>query len=93
MMVTHFLSFLAFFFAVISSPLYARENNVTFDLYASQNAAKTGESFQIALRQNIRDGWHTYWIIQEILVNLLSLNGIRQRGFLWEIYIFRFQKK
>jgi len=35
---------------------------VTLDVFASQTAIAKGETINIAIRQNIFDGWHTYWV-------------------------------
>lgn len=39
----------------------AQARNATLDVFASQTAVQAGQTFDIAIRQNIRDGWHTYW--------------------------------
>ncbi len=53
-----FTLFLVLFFAL---PTHAKDPYVTLDVFASQSAVKKGEDIQIAIRQNIFDGWHTYW--------------------------------
>src|SRR5690606_15470239 len=35
---------------------------VEAELVSARAAAAPGERFTIALRQRIKDGWHTYWI-------------------------------
>ena len=35
--------------------------NVEGQLHAARAAVAPGETFTIILRQNIREGWHTYW--------------------------------
>ncbi len=51
---------LAFF---ISLPSMAQDDpKATIDVFASQSAVQAGGSIDIAIRQNIIDGWHTYWI-------------------------------
>jgi len=37
------------------------QNNVSHTLYASQSSVMPGQNFDIAIEQNIRAGWHTYW--------------------------------
>lgn len=44
-----------------SSAPPAIERNVEGSLHAARTAIAPGETFTIVLRQNIRDGWHTYW--------------------------------
>lgn len=39
----------------------AIERNVEGSLHAARAAIAPGETFTIVLRQNIREGWHTYW--------------------------------
>jgi thiol:disulfide interchange protein DsbD len=51
--------FIAFF--IFISTAQAEEKKVTLDLYPSVTAVEKGESFDILIRQNIIDGWHTYW--------------------------------
>jgi thiol:disulfide interchange protein len=36
--------------------------NATIDVFSSQSAIQAGDIFDIAIRQNIIDGWHTYWV-------------------------------
>ncbi len=38
-----------------------RTDNVEAELLSSRAAIAPGETFTVALRQTIRDGWHTYW--------------------------------
>ena len=40
----------------------AQDKNVTIDVFPSMDAIAAGQSFDIAIRQNIREGWHTYWV-------------------------------
>ncbi len=52
----------ALFLLVFTSPAFAEpERYVTLDVFAAQSAVQPGESVDIAIRQNIYDGWHTYW--------------------------------
>jgi len=60
----------AFFFAVAAlfaatlSPAFAQAPgvlNVDGSLHSARAAVAPGETFTIVLRQNIREGWHTYW--------------------------------
>ncbi|MGE3867413.1 MAG: protein-disulfide reductase DsbD family protein, partial [Hyphomonadaceae bacterium] len=39
-----------------------RTENVEAELVSSRAAAAPGERFTVALRQKIREGWHTYWL-------------------------------
>ncbi len=39
----------------------ARTENVETELHAALSAAAPGARVDLALRQNIREGWHTYW--------------------------------
>jgi thiol:disulfide interchange protein DsbD len=39
-----------------------RTDNVEVELVSARASAAPGETFDIALRQRIRPGWHTYWI-------------------------------
>ena len=51
---------LAFF---ISLPSMAQDGpKATIDVFALQSAVQAGGFIDIAIRQNIIDGWHTYWI-------------------------------
>jgi thiol:disulfide interchange protein/DsbC/DsbD-like thiol-disulfide interchange protein len=51
-----------FFVLFCALPVNAQDNPyVTLDVFASQSAVEKGEDIQIAIRQNIFDGWHTYW--------------------------------
>ena len=47
----------------LSNPIAAqdKEKNAYLDIFASQGAAVEGQEFDIAIRQTIREGWHTYW--------------------------------
>ncbi len=50
--------------ALVSLPAVAadfEDGNVQADLIAEVDAIVPGEPFWVALRQNIRPGWHTYW--------------------------------
>jgi thiol:disulfide interchange protein len=38
-----------------------RTDNVEAELVSSRAAIAPGETFTVALRETIRDGWHTYW--------------------------------
>lgn len=52
--------FLALF--MLMSPAMAQDKKVTIDIFADRDAAVPGETVTLALRQNIIDGWHTYWV-------------------------------
>jgi thiol:disulfide interchange protein DsbD len=54
---------LALFLLFLPFQLYAQESeqNARLDIYPSHNAIMTGEPFEIAIQQTIRNGWHTYW--------------------------------
>ena len=44
-------------------PLHAQtELNSSVDVFPSKTEVQTGSEIDIAIRQNIRDGWHTYWV-------------------------------
>ncbi len=38
-----------------------RTDNVEGELVSSRAVIRPGETFTVALREKIRDGWHTYW--------------------------------
>ena len=42
-------------------PAHALERNATLDVFASKSSVEVGGSVDIAIRQTIRDHWHTYW--------------------------------
>lgn len=44
-----------------TSSFPAAERNVDAGLHSSRAAVAPGETFTIALRETIREGWHTYW--------------------------------
>jgi len=50
------------FLIFLSFPVTAQDKKVTLDVFPSVTAVKKGESFDVAIRQNIIDGWHTYWV-------------------------------
>ncbi|MEZ6022704.1 MAG: protein-disulfide reductase DsbD family protein [Hyphomonadaceae bacterium] len=55
----------AFALAAFSAPALAqpvRTDNVEAELHSARSAVAPGETFTIALRQNIREHWHTYWL-------------------------------
>lgn len=57
------LTFLAMTFLIfLSFPVTAQDKKVTLDVFPSVTAVEKGQSFDIAIRQNIIDGWHTYWV-------------------------------
>ena len=50
--------------AALAAPAWAqpvRTERVEAQLHSSRAAVAPGERFTIALRQTIREGWHTYW--------------------------------
>ncbi|MGD9815841.1 MAG: protein-disulfide reductase DsbD family protein [Hyphomonadaceae bacterium] len=50
--------------ALLGSPAAARPlvtENVTAELHATRTVIAPGETFTVVLRQQIREGWHTYW--------------------------------
>lgn len=56
--------FRLFFFVLLfcAMPTMAQDKNVTIDVFTSVDKVEAGQSFDLAIRQNIRDGWHTYWV-------------------------------
>lgn len=52
---------LAFANPLASAGEIVRTPNVEAELVAERAAVAPGETIRIALRQKIRDGWHTYW--------------------------------
>jgi DsbC/DsbD-like thiol-disulfide interchange protein len=46
----------------VAMPAMAQDPKVTLDVYASTSAVQAGTSVDIAIRQNIIDNWHTYWV-------------------------------
>jgi thiol:disulfide interchange protein/DsbC/DsbD-like thiol-disulfide interchange protein len=51
--------------AMLTWPAFAQlgaQKNVEIALHSARAAIAPGERFTVVLRQNIRDGWHTYWI-------------------------------
>lgn len=54
-----FVVLLSFFFA--SMPAVAQDPKVNVELLSSRTTAAPGETFTVALRQDITPGWHTYW--------------------------------
>lgn len=57
-----FILFLLGLVAIISHPAWADDKKVSLDIFAGQDAAIPGQSFDLAIRQNIAEGWHTYWL-------------------------------
>lgn len=57
------MRFIAFLFIAVLTfnPVFAQDREVTLDVFSDQSAIVKGGQFNIAIRQNIRDGWHTYW--------------------------------
>lgn len=51
-----------FFLILLSLPAFAQDKKVTIDVFASVDNAQAGQEFDIAIRQNIVDRWHTYWL-------------------------------
>ena len=55
----------ALLFLACTAPVLAQEDStphVQARLIAEQATAKAGGTLTIALEQNIRAGWHTYWV-------------------------------
>ena len=55
----------ALLFLAFAAPAWAQEDatpHVQARLIAEQASAKPGSTLTVALEQNIRAGWHTYWI-------------------------------
>jgi thiol:disulfide interchange protein len=61
---------LTFIFAMLAALLLGgaparaapfRTNHVEVELHSERTAISPGETFTLVLRQNIIDGWHTYW--------------------------------
>lgn len=51
--------------ALIAAPAAAqsvRTDHVEMELHSARAAVAPGEHFTVALRQSIREGWHTYWV-------------------------------
>ncbi len=51
--------------ALLGSPAAAQPlvtENVTAELHATRTVIAPGETFTVVLRQQIREGWHTYWL-------------------------------
>ena len=51
------------FFVLSSLPVMAQQGdrNAFLDIFPSKTAIERGETIDLAIRQTIRDGWHTYW--------------------------------
>jgi len=57
------LTFLAMTALLLFSSLaHAEDRKVTLDVFPSVTAVERGGQIDIAIRQNIIDGWHTYWV-------------------------------
>jgi thiol:disulfide interchange protein DsbD len=58
-----FFRLILLFLFCFSFPAHAQNNerNANLKIFASQSAVKKGGEIDIAIQQNIRDGWHTYW--------------------------------
>lgn len=57
-----FFSFFLVISALVSVDADARDKNVQTEFVADVSAAVPGENFTVAIKQTIRDEWHTYWI-------------------------------
>ena len=81
---------LLLFLVTFTSSSFAQDNskNISSEIYASVDAAVPGQSFEIALKQTLRQGWHSYWKNPgdsgiPLTVNWGELNGIEIGEFHW----------
>lgn len=52
----------ALFLSLLSMSAVAQDKKVTLDIFPTVTAVERGDSFDIVIRQNIIDNWHTYWV-------------------------------
>lgn len=57
----YFIPLFILFFAGLGTLAHAQDRNATLDVFPSQTEIAKGGQIDIAIRQNIRDEWHTYW--------------------------------
>ncbi len=73
--------FLTFFILnIIAGESHAQERHATLEIFASQKEASAGNTFYIAIRQNIDDEWHTYWQNAGDSGEPMSIEWITQDG-------------